>query len=175
MLGNHHRDRRQLRNLTPTRTPQRHLLLVAELVPAPPTAVRVMIDEFVNPILALEGTARALMSGLRASTTPLSVTRKQLLRLRPRLGPPLLSRLRRILRRRLRTRTRTLPRPLLETPDPLLQKPSLRSQPLHRPGQLENDLNTPLPPKVKNRLRLAPLHTTQFAAPAEVPSSERGD
>ncbi len=134
-----------------------------------------MIDEFVNPILALEGTARALMPGLRASTTPLSVTRKQLLRLRPRLGPPLLSRLRRILRRRLRTRTRTLPRPLLETPDPLLQKPSLRSQPLHRPGQLENDLNTPLPPKVKNRLRLAPLHTTQFAAPAEVPSSERGD
>ena len=172
MLADHDAGRWQLRDLTTTRTPRRHLLIFAELVPAPPTALRVMIDELVDVILALERTAGTLVPRLAASATPLGVTRKQLLRSRPRLGPTLLTRLRGILRRRLRPRTRTLPRLLLETPDPLLQPPSLPGQPLHRRGQLENDLNTPLPPRVINSLSLRPLHTNQFDKRTEVPSPQ---
>ena len=162
MLPNNQRDRRQLDDLTPTRTPRRQLLLIAELVPATAAAVGVVIDELVDLILAGERPAGALMPGLPTRSAPLPIPRQQLLRLRPRLRPPLLTRLRRILRRRPRPGTRTLPRPLLKPPDALLQQQRLRGQPLHRRGQLKDDLDATLPARVIDRLRLRPLHTTQF-------------
>jgi hypothetical protein len=82
MLADQDAGRWQLRDLMTTRTPRRHLLSFAELVPAPPTALRVMIDELVDVILALERTAGTLVPRLAASATPLGVTRKQLLRFR---------------------------------------------------------------------------------------------
>ena len=172
MLGDHDRDRRQLGDLTTPRPPGGQLLLLAELAPAAPAAVRIVVDELVNLVLRRQRTTGALMPGLAASTPPLPIPREQLLRLRPRLRPPLLTRLRRIVRGRLRTSSRALPRPLLKTPDPFLQQPSLRGQPLYRRGQLENHLDTTIPPRVIDRLGLRPLHTTQFDNRTEVPSPE---
>src|SRR6202035_1707590 len=132
-------------------------------------AVGVVIDELVDLILGRQRTAGALMARLAASTSLLRIPRQQLLRLRTRLRPPLLPRLRGVLRRRLRPGTRALPRLLLKTPDPLLQQPRLRRQPLHRRGQLENDLDATIPPRVVDRLGLCPLHTTQFGKRTKVP------
>ena len=114
MLGHDHRDRRQLRDLTPARTPRGQLLVLAELVPAAAAAVRIVVDELVDLILGRQRTAGALMPGLTPGSAPFAILSQKLLRLRPRLGSPLLTRLRRILRRRLRPSPRTLPRLLLK-------------------------------------------------------------
>ena len=121
-----------------TEPPRGQLLVLAELVPAAAAAVRVVVDDLVHLILGRQRTAGAPMPGLTPGRAPLALLGQQLLRLRPRLGSPLLTRLRRILRRRLRPRPRVLPRLLLKPPDPLLQHPRL---PLNRRGQLKNHLN----------------------------------
>ena len=161
MLGHDHRDRRQLRDLTPARTPRGQLLVLAELVPAAAAAVRVVVDELVDLILGRQRTAGTLMPRLTPGSASFAILGQKLLRLRPRLGSPLLTRLRRILRRRLRPSPRALPRLLLKTPDPLLQQHRLRGQPLHRRGQLKNHLNATIPPRVIDRLGLRPLHTVK--------------
>ena len=97
MLADQDRDRRQLRDLTPPGPPGRHPLLSGEVITAAPAAFRIVVDELVDQILALERTTRALMPGLAAGRTPLGIACQQLLRLRPRLRSPLLTRLRRIL------------------------------------------------------------------------------
>src|ERR1700733_568130 len=172
MLPENQRDRRQLDHLTATRTPRRQLLLHAELTPTTAAALRVVIHELADLTLVHKRPAGALMTRLPTSPPPLPIPRQQLLRLRPRLRPPLLTRLRRIPRRRPGTRTRTLPRPLPKPHNTLLLPQRLPGQTLHRRGQLKDDLDAPLPPRVIDRLRLRPLHTSQFDNWAEVPLSK---
>ena len=66
MLADQDRDRRQLRDLTPPGPPGRHPLLSGEVITAAPAAFRIVVDELVDQILALERTTRALMPGLAA-------------------------------------------------------------------------------------------------------------
>ena len=97
MLGDHHRDRRQLRDLTPPRPPRRDPFLDAELMTAAAAAVRIVIDERIDLILRRQRTAGTLMPGLTPGSPPLAILSQQLLRFGPRFGSPLLTRLRWIL------------------------------------------------------------------------------
>ncbi len=128
-----------------------------------------MIDDLLELVLGQKLAARTLVAKLAARLAP-ATPGKQLLRLRPRLRASLLTRLGRIRRRRLRTGTRTLPSLLLKPRHPLVQKPDLALIP---GSQLKQELDARLTPSVVDRLRLGPLHTTQFATPAGVPSSEQ--
>ena len=82
---------------------------------------------------------------------PLRPRLRALTRLRPALRP----RLGRILRRRTRRVPRIPAQLLLQPSDPLLQSH-------HRTRQAENHLNTTLPPRVVNRLRLGAVHTPKI-------------
>ena len=172
MLGDQHRDRRQLRDLTPPRPPRRQLLRRAEHVPAASAAFGVVIDKLVDLILRQQRTAGALMPGLAAGTPLLPVPRQKLLRLRPRLRTPLLPRPRGILRRRLRPRPRTLPPLLLKPRHPLHQQTDLA---LVASSHLKQELNARLTTRVIDRLSLRPLHTTQFDKRTEDPLSKTGN
>jgi hypothetical protein len=151
MLGHDHADRRQLRELMATEPPPRMPLLGGKLAATPAARLRIVIDDLIHLILRPEPAPRAPMPRLTAHLALLTLPAHQLLSLRARRRPPLSPRLRRIPRRRSRTRARILPRLLLQPPQPILM--------LLNPGrQLENELNTCLPPRVINRLRLDTIH-----------------
>jgi hypothetical protein len=168
MLDIDHRDRRQLGHLMASRTPRRRLLPVAELVPAAPARVGVVIDDLRHLILAEQLAPRPLMSGLAARLAP-GTLHQQLLRLRPSLRATLLTRLWRILRRRAGARTRIYPRLLLKAAHPLLQPRVSSTQLIKRTRQLQDELDTALPPTVKDRLRLRALHNAKIRHPPSRP------
>ena len=131
-----------------------------------------MIDDLSHLVLGQKLAPRPLVTRLAAHAAPTTTLSTQFLGLRARLRASLLTRLRRIRRRRLRPGTRTLPCPLLKTRHPLVQEDDLALIPR---SQLKQKLNARHAPGVIDRLRLPPLHTTQFAVPAEVPPSDRGN
>src|SRR5215212_1534981 len=87
--------------------------------------------------------------------TGLAPSARQLLGLRPGLGPPLLTRRGRIARRRFRTRARVLPRLLFQPPQPLLEA-------LHPPREIEHDPHAHIPTRVIDRLSLGTIHTPKI-------------
>ena len=89
MLGPDHADRRQLRRPGGDRTAASRALLLGEPMPATTARLRVVIDDLIDLILRLELAPRTRMPGLPARLAPLTLPRAQLLRLRPRLRPPL--------------------------------------------------------------------------------------
>lgn len=78
----------------PARRPTR---ILAELMATTPTRARVMLDDLVDLVLGGEPAARARVSFLPARLALGALPCQQLLRLRARLRPPLLTRLWRIL------------------------------------------------------------------------------
>jgi hypothetical protein len=123
--------------LMATEPPARPALPFTESMPTRGAGVRVVIDDLINLILRPQLAARAPMSGLPTSLTPLALAARHLLGLRASLRPPLRPRLRRIPRRRSRTRPRVLPRLVLQPPQPILM--------LFNPArQIENELDTRL-------------------------------
>ena len=135
--------------------PARTALLINKPAPASATRVWVVIDDLIHLVLRFEIATRTLMPGLSTLRSALTLAAHQLLGLRPRLRPPLRARLGRIGRRRLGTRTRVLTRLLLQAPQPILVL-------LNPAGQLENELNTRLTPRVIDRLRLRAVHTCKI-------------
>jgi hypothetical protein len=113
-------------------------------------------DDLVNLILRDVCTSRSRMP-LLATSPPLGLATlgQQLLGLRARLRPPLLTRLRWILRRRPRTGPRVLARLRLQATQPLLE-------PLNPTRQLEDELNTRLAPRIIDRLRLDSIHPNKI-------------
>ena len=97
MLDQQHADRRQLRHLVAPEPAIRPALILAELVTTTAAAVRVVLDDLIDLILRRELTARSSMALLRARLALGALLGQQLLRLRARLRPPLLTRLGRIL------------------------------------------------------------------------------
>src|SRR6266540_1947035 len=167
MLAHDHPDRRQLGQLMATRTLTGCTLVLAELVPAPLAALGVVIDDLIDPIFRQRLAARPPVAGLTARPAALSIRLKQRLRLRPRLRPPLLARLRRILRGRLGTRARAGTRPFLQPRHPRLQTGDLALVPR---AQRKQKLDTRIPARVINPLRLAPFHAAHFGSHSKVPS-----
>jgi hypothetical protein len=137
-------------------------LIDRELAAATTASVRVVIDDLIDPILRDELATRTAMPILPARLARDSILGQRLLRLRARLRPPLLTRLRRIRRRRLRTRPRVSPHLFLQPTDPLLEQLTSSRQPLNRGGQLQNELHTALAPAVIDRLRLRTVHTPRI-------------
>jgi hypothetical protein len=155
MLGEDHADRRQLGDLMATEPPTRPLLLSCELSAAPAARIREVIDDLIHLIRRPVLTTSATVSGLSTRLTALTLPPRELLRLPPRLRPPLLTRSRRILRRRLGTRTRVLPSLLLQPPQAILV---LRNA----VREIENELNTRLTPRVIDRLRIGAVHACKI-------------
>ncbi len=156
MLSPAHADRRQLRDLMATEPPAGRALLRREPRAAAATRLRIVIDDLIDLILGPQLTTRARMPTLRARLALLpALPAHQLLRPRPRLGPPLRPRLRRIQRRRPRARAGILTRLLLQPLQTILVL-------LNPPRQLKNELDTRLTPRVIDRLRLGTLHTRKI-------------
>ena len=130
-------------------------LLGSELATAPAARIRIVIDDLIDLILGPQLATRTPMPRLPASLALLALPAHQLLRLRARLRPPLRPRLRRIRRRRLGTRARVLTRLRLQPLKPLLVL-------LNPRGEIENELNTRLPARVIDRLRLGAVHTRKI-------------
>jgi hypothetical protein len=103
VLDQQHADRRQLGDLVAPEPAAGPLLMLAELMPAAATRLRVVRDDLIDLILACQPTARSTMAFLPAGPALGAVLGQQLPGLRARLSTPLLTRLRRIRRRRLRT------------------------------------------------------------------------
>jgi hypothetical protein len=70
-------------------------------MPASTTRLGVVIDDLIDLILGPQLATGTLMPGLPTRLAALTLPSRELLGLRARLRPPLLTRLRRILRRRL--------------------------------------------------------------------------
>ena len=121
-----------------------------------------VLDDLIDLVLRLEPAARASMPRLATDLALSPLPAQQLLSLRPRFRPPLLPGLRRIARRRLRTRSRVPPRLLLQPPQPLLQPRYLRVIPR---GQLQQELNASLPPRVIDHLGLGAIHNPKIRHP----------
>jgi hypothetical protein len=96
-------DRRQLGDLVAPEPAAGPLLMLAELMPAAATRLRVVRDDLIDLILACQPTARSTMAFLPAGPALGTVLGQQLPGLRARLSTPLLTRLRQIRRRRLGT------------------------------------------------------------------------
>ena len=171
MFAHDHADRRQLRHLVATEPPGRPALRVIEPTTAASARIRKVIDDLIHLILGPQLATRTAMPWLATSLAPLGLPAHQLLGLRTRLRTPLRPRLRRILRRRLRARARILPRLLLEP----LQSILVLSDPV---GEIENEPDTSLTPRVIDRLRLRAVHTrkircTKQESLPQAPTTER--
>src|SRR5947207_15164554 len=157
MLGHHDGDRRQLGDLVAPKPPARDPLVPAELVPATTAPLGVVIDDLVDLVFRQQLASRSPVAGL-AARLALAAALGQLLGLRPGLRATLLTRLGRIGRRRRRTVARVRTRPLLKPPQPLLKPLVLRAQLIKTARELQDERHAALPPAVKDRLRLRPLH-----------------
>jgi hypothetical protein len=91
MLGPDHADRRQLCDLVATEPATPRALLHRELTSATTALLRIVIDDLIDLILRLELAPRTPMPGLAARLAPLTFLARQLLGLRPRFRPALLS------------------------------------------------------------------------------------
>jgi hypothetical protein len=151
VLDQQHADRRQLGDLVASEPAAWAPLILTDLVAAAPARRRVVRDDLIDLILGREPTACTAVTLLRSRLARGAIAGQQLLGLRARLRAPLLTRPGRILRRRHRTHPRIPSRLLLQTTNSL-------SQQLHRLGQLQHELDAPLPPGVVDRLGLAALH-----------------
>lgn len=157
MLDDLDRGRRQLRDLVAGRRTRAQPLLLAEAMPAP-AAPRPMVDHPSDLTLCKQRPPVTGMTGLATLPAP-----------RSRLSPAL-RRLWRILARRRRRIPRVAIQPLLEildTSDQLRDLSVLRVDPRRQRQQNRDDRLAPL---LRDRLRLGPLHTARFAAPAADPS-----
>jgi hypothetical protein len=96
MLEHDHADRRQLRDLVAAEPATRSTLAGGELAAAPPTGVRIVIDDLIDLVLRRKLTARTRVPRLAASLALGALAPQQRLRLRARLRTPLLTRLGRI-------------------------------------------------------------------------------
>ena len=155
MLAEDHTDRRQLSDLMATEPPTRPALRGIERPPAPATRSRVVIDDLIHLIGWLQLAPGATVPKLPTLLAALTVFAHRLLCLRARLRTSLRPRLRRILRRWLGTRARVLPSLLLKPLQPIL----MLTDPV---GEIENELNTRLTPRVIDRLRLHAVHTCKI-------------
>ena len=169
MLAHDHRDRRQLGQLVAAEAARGLALLEAEAMAASAAGLWIVVDDLIDLLLGHGFAARAGVAGLSARP-PLALAPRPRPRLRARLRAPLRTRLRRILRRRLRAGARTLPRLLLQPAHSLLQPLAAPRQLLAAPCQLEDELDTALPPAVVDHLRVAPLHDAHFGGQPGVPS-----
>jgi len=105
-----------------------------------------MINDLVDLLHREQLPADPSVTILRALPAPLGVLR-QLLGLLARQRPTLLTNLRNVSRRRRRTDTRTRRPPRLYPPQPILERPKPTSK-------INQNLNNPLTPSIKNRLSL---------------------
>jgi hypothetical protein len=121
------------------------------------------INDLIDLILGPQFATNTTMPRLPTRPTVGPLASQKLLRLRARLRAALRPRLRRIRRRRPRTRPRVLTRRNLKPRQPLLQ---LR----HTSSELENELNTHLPPRVKIASASARSMPARFAAPNRNPA-----
>lgn len=157
MLNDLDRGRRQLRDLVAGNHTRAQVLLLGEAMPAP-AARRPMVDHPIDLTLCKQRPPVTGMTGLATLLAP-----------RSRLSPAL-RRMWRILARRRRRIPRIAIQPLLEildTSDQLRDLSVLRVDPRR---QRQQDGDDRLAPLLIDRLRLGPLHTARFAAPAADPS-----